>query len=349
MLVEKTRANGCRRIAGRSSRCSSSRATTTACSARRAATANCRPGLPIRDYRTEVPVPFPSADVDASHPDILVDHNRCILCARCIRASRDLDGKNVFQFVGRGIHKRVAVNADARLAGTNLESRGQGRRRVPGRAPSSRSAPATPYPSAAFVRSGADRLGNRNHAPRALKRRSLSHGQTQDRDHVAGGLLRVPYVAAGHRRPHPASWWSWSISTSRPSTTSRVRRPVAVGLIEGRLLQRGERQVLQDFREHCDILISVGDCAIMGGIPAMRNGIPLQECSTRPIATVRRCTTPTADPQRSRIAAAAQQGLSLSRGGQDRLPPAGVPAVGGYLVGGAVALLTDKPVACRTN
>ena len=36
--------------------------------------------------------------------------------------------------------------------------------------------------------------------------------------------------------------------------------------------------MLQDFRKHCDILISVGDCAIMGGIPAMRNTIPLKEC-----------------------------------------------------------------------
>jgi [NiFe] hydrogenase diaphorase moiety small subunit len=67
------------------------------------------------------PYQFPQREVDASHPDILVDHNRCILCARCIRASRDLDGKNVFQFVGRGPHKRVAVNARARLADTNLD------------------------------------------------------------------------------------------------------------------------------------------------------------------------------------------------------------------------------------
>ncbi len=60
-------------------------------------------------------------DVDASHPDIFIDRNRCILCARCVRASRDLDGKNVFQFVGRGPHKRIAVNAEARLADTNAD------------------------------------------------------------------------------------------------------------------------------------------------------------------------------------------------------------------------------------
>ncbi len=66
---------------------------------------------------------FPERDVDASHRDILVDHNRCILCARCVRASRDVDGKNVFQFVGRGPHKRVAVNARARLGDTDADAK----------------------------------------------------------------------------------------------------------------------------------------------------------------------------------------------------------------------------------
>jgi NAD-reducing hydrogenase small subunit len=51
-----------------------------------------------------------------------------------------------------------------------------------------------------------------------------------------------------------------------------------VGLIEGGCANEENVRVLQDFRKHCDILISVGDCAIMGGIPAMRNTIPLQEC-----------------------------------------------------------------------
>jgi [NiFe] hydrogenase diaphorase moiety small subunit len=67
------------------------------------------------------PYRFPQREVDASHPDILVDHNRCILCSRCVRASRDLDGKNAFQLVERGPHRRVAVNAEARLADTDVD------------------------------------------------------------------------------------------------------------------------------------------------------------------------------------------------------------------------------------
>jgi NAD-reducing hydrogenase small subunit len=52
----------------------------------------------------------------------------------------------------------------------------------------------------------------------------------------------------------------------------------AVGLIEGGCCNEENVRVLQDFRRHCDVLISVGDCAIMGGIPAMRTNIPLEEC-----------------------------------------------------------------------
>ena len=72
---------------------------------------------------SKYPYMFQQRDVDASHPGIFIDHNRCILCARCVRASRDIDGKNVFQFVGRGPHKKVAVNAQARLADTDIDLR----------------------------------------------------------------------------------------------------------------------------------------------------------------------------------------------------------------------------------
>jgi len=67
------------------------------------------------------PYQFPDRDVDASHPDIMIDHNRCVLCARCVRASRDVDGKGVFGFVGRSKDRRVAVNAEARLVDTDAD------------------------------------------------------------------------------------------------------------------------------------------------------------------------------------------------------------------------------------
>lgn len=64
---------------------------------------------------------YPARDVDASHPDVLLERNRCILCELCVRASRDVDGKNVFGIGGRGIKARLIVNsASGRLADTGL-------------------------------------------------------------------------------------------------------------------------------------------------------------------------------------------------------------------------------------
>ena len=65
------------------------------------------------------PYLWPKREVDATHPDVMIDRDRCILCARCVRASRDLDGKNAFQFTGRGARKKISVNAEAGLGGTD--------------------------------------------------------------------------------------------------------------------------------------------------------------------------------------------------------------------------------------
>lgn len=61
----------------------------------------------------------PHRDVDASHPDLWLDRNRCILCRRCVKASRELDGKAVFGVVGRGREARLEVNARGGLVDTD--------------------------------------------------------------------------------------------------------------------------------------------------------------------------------------------------------------------------------------
>ena len=64
---------------------------------------------------------FPSRAVDASHPDVLLDFNRCIMCSLCVTASRDVDKKNVFALSGRGIKTHLIVNArSGRLADTDF-------------------------------------------------------------------------------------------------------------------------------------------------------------------------------------------------------------------------------------
>jgi len=54
---------------------------------------------------------YPDRPVDASHPEVLLDFNRCILCELCVRASAEVDGKHVFALGGRGLGKHLVVNS----------------------------------------------------------------------------------------------------------------------------------------------------------------------------------------------------------------------------------------------
>jgi [NiFe] hydrogenase diaphorase moiety small subunit len=66
---------------------------------------------------------FPRRPLDASHPDIVIDFDRCILCELCVRASRDVDGKNVFAVSGRGIGSHLIINAaSGRLADSGFSA-----------------------------------------------------------------------------------------------------------------------------------------------------------------------------------------------------------------------------------
>lgn len=77
-------------------------------------------------YYTEMLTPrfqhfYPYRELDASHPDIIIDFNRCILCELCVRASRDVDQKHIFSISGRGINSHLIINSPTgKLGDTNL-------------------------------------------------------------------------------------------------------------------------------------------------------------------------------------------------------------------------------------
>ena len=49
----------------------------------------------------------PDLPVDASHDRFVQDHNRCILCARCVRVCDEIEGAHVWDLAGRGVNTRV--------------------------------------------------------------------------------------------------------------------------------------------------------------------------------------------------------------------------------------------------
>ena len=50
-----------------------------------------------------------------------------------------------------------------------------------------------------------------------------------------------------------------------------------VGLIEGGCCNDENVHVLTEFRKHCKTLVAFGEGALMGGLPALRNVLPLKE------------------------------------------------------------------------
>jgi [NiFe] hydrogenase diaphorase moiety small subunit len=64
---------------------------------------------------------YPDRPVDASHPDILLDFNRCILCELCVRASHEVDGKDIFAIAGHGMGTHLVINSESgRLIDTDM-------------------------------------------------------------------------------------------------------------------------------------------------------------------------------------------------------------------------------------
>lgn len=51
---------------------------------------------------TRFPYRFPDRKVDLSHPQFGIDHNRCILCTRCVRVCDEIEGAHVWDVAQRG-------------------------------------------------------------------------------------------------------------------------------------------------------------------------------------------------------------------------------------------------------
>ena len=56
------------------------------------------------------PYLYPRHSVDASHSRFSIDHNRCVLCLRCVRVCDEIEGAHTWDIMGRGITSRVITD-----------------------------------------------------------------------------------------------------------------------------------------------------------------------------------------------------------------------------------------------
>ena len=58
------------------------------------------------------PYNYPRLPVDTSHPRFVLDHNRCILCSRCVRVCDEIEGAHVWDIAVRGINSLLVSDLD---------------------------------------------------------------------------------------------------------------------------------------------------------------------------------------------------------------------------------------------
>jgi bidirectional [NiFe] hydrogenase diaphorase subunit len=58
------------------------------------------------------PYQYPQRSVDATHPQFTLDHNRCILCTRCVRVCDEIEGAHVWDIGSRGGQCHIVAGLD---------------------------------------------------------------------------------------------------------------------------------------------------------------------------------------------------------------------------------------------
>jgi bidirectional [NiFe] hydrogenase diaphorase subunit len=56
------------------------------------------------------PYLYPRLPVDSSHDRFVIDHNRCILCTRCVRVCDEIEGAHTWDVLGRGVNAKVITD-----------------------------------------------------------------------------------------------------------------------------------------------------------------------------------------------------------------------------------------------
>jgi bidirectional [NiFe] hydrogenase diaphorase subunit len=53
------------------------------------------------------PYTYPRLPVDVSHEKYVLDHNRCVLCTRCVRVCAEIEGAHVWDIASRGVQSML--------------------------------------------------------------------------------------------------------------------------------------------------------------------------------------------------------------------------------------------------
>jgi len=220
---------------------------------------------------------FVNRIIDYNPKRVVIEHNRCIRCRRCVDEVLTTDGKRVFSFANRGNDTEVAIDYEQEatlteehamhamhicptgailVRGKSLARPFGDRKYDIGELANGETVPVV-FPDVHALKNGDKKVI----ATVSLAGCFGCHMSMLDLDM---GILDLVELVEFNKSPL--------------TDIKEFTKKVDVGIIEGGCCNSENVEVLREFRKKCDILVSIGECAIWGGLPAMRNTVPLREC-----------------------------------------------------------------------
>lgn len=213
--------------------------------------------------------------IDYQPERMVMEHNRCIKCRRCVEEVLTDDGKRVFMYVNRGNETQVGIDyeQEAKLSAAQALNAMK------------------ICPTGAIIVRGeslTQPFGNRTFDKTSVQKDFHSDPIEKMEDHGAAKKRVATVSLAGcfgcHMSLLDIDLGILSIAElvnfdkSPLTDIKKFSGRCDIGIVEGGCCNSHNVEVLKTFREMCDVLVVVGECAIWGGIPAMRNTISLSEC-----------------------------------------------------------------------
>ena len=211
----------------------------------------------------ELPQLHPKAAVDATHERFGIDHNRCILCTRCVRVCDEVEGAHTWDVMGRGTKARIITDLGTPGASPPPARAAASASRCARPAPSSRRADRWVRPGAAgptFPTWWRGRVVHDDRKPRLatiwLDGCSGCHMSLLDMDER---LLEITERA--------------DLVFGALVDFKEFPENVDVTLVEGAVSSEDDLRKILEVRRNTRILVSLGDCAVTSNVPGMRNPI----------------------------------------------------------------------------
>jgi [NiFe] hydrogenase diaphorase moiety small subunit len=224
---------------------------------------------------TRFPHLFKDRVIDFTPKRLIMEHNRCIKCLRCVVDVKTAEGKKVFTYQNRGNETYVGVDYEQEAKLTEAQAMNAMNICPTGAIIVKGVSLTEPFGDRKFdnesVQTTFNKKPSSNRQSVAMSKKIIAtislagcfgcHMSLLDIDE---DLLDVVEMVSFDKSPF----------TDIKTFTSRCH----LGIIEGGCCNSDNVEVLRKFREHCDVLVCVGECSIWGGLPSMRNSIPLSEC-----------------------------------------------------------------------